>query len=63
MPDLYHYTLDIIREQHHESSLLPMIFTTQDGAPEAKAIQTFYEKKFRKEGIPIKYLEFRLNHG
>jgi tRNA (guanine-N7-)-methyltransferase len=60
---LYNYTLEIIEAHGHE-----LIFASDDvynnpGAAEAKSVQTFYEAKFRTEGIPIKYLEFRLRYG
>lgn len=60
---LFEYTLWVIREYRHE-----LIYASDDVYNEADehaatAIQTFYEQKFRSEGIPIKYLEFRLNHG
>lgn len=60
---LYNNTLDTIMEHGHE-----LVFASDDvynhpGAEEAKSVQTFYEAKFRTEGIPIKYLEFRLRHG
>lgn len=58
----YKYTLRIISEQSH-----PLLFKSEDiyrmdEAHEATAIQTFYEEIYRKKGIPIKYVEFTLNH-
>ena len=60
---LFHYTLGIINDQDHE-----LIFASEDVYHDAEnhpatTIQTFYEEKFKSEGIPIKYLEFRLSHG
>jgi tRNA (guanine-N7-)-methyltransferase len=59
---LYNYTLGVIRDLHHI-----LVFSSDDvygleTFHEATAIQTFYEEIYRKEGIPIKYLEFMLNN-
>jgi tRNA (guanine-N7-)-methyltransferase len=60
---LYHYTLGVLKDFGHD-----LIFSSDDiyslaTIHEAKAIQTFYEDIYRKEGIPIKYIEFKLvNH-
>lgn len=59
---LYQFTLDIIKEENHH-----LVFSTEDiysldELHEATAIQTFYESIFRKDHIPIKYIEFKLNH-
>ncbi len=59
---LYNFTLSVIKKYGHE-----IIFASDDiyqlAEPhEATLIQTFYEEKFRKEGIPIKYSEFTLRH-
>ena len=58
---LYKYTLGVIRDFGHH-----LIFSSDDiyGLEifhEATAIQTFYEEIYRKEGIPIKYIEFMLH--
>ena len=60
---LYGYTLDLIRFNN-----LPLEYATEDlyGGHEEKiahGIQTFYEKKFLAEGLPIYYLRFRLPSG
>jgi tRNA (guanine-N7-)-methyltransferase len=60
---LYDYTLGIIRADGHELMLASDDLYRETGAEQARSVQTFYEAKFRSEGIPIKYLEFRLNHG
>jgi tRNA (guanine-N7-)-methyltransferase len=57
----YKYTLRIIEEDGHH-----LIFSSDDiyhmeQPHEATAIQTFYEEIYRKEGIPIRYAEFKLN--
>jgi len=59
---LHRYTLKVIREEGHE-----LIFSSEDIYNDAQnhdatAIQTFYEEKFRSEGVPIKYIEFRLKY-
>jgi len=61
--DMFNYTLDTIGEYHHR-----LLFSSEDiykteQPHEATAIQTFYEKMYRQENIPIKYLEFILNDG
>jgi tRNA (guanine-N7-)-methyltransferase len=59
---LYEFTLEIIEEQGHN-----LVFNSEDiysiaQSHEATAIQTFYEEIYRKDGIPIKYIEFSLNY-
>jgi tRNA (guanine-N7-)-methyltransferase len=57
---LYRYTLGVIKDFGH-----CLVFSSEDiyrlEIPhEATAIQTFYEDIYRKDGIPIKYIEFKL---
>jgi tRNA (guanine-N7-)-methyltransferase len=59
---LYEYTLGIIEEEK-----LSLIFSSEDiykleHPHEATSIQTFYEAIYLKKDIPIKYIEFTLNH-
>jgi len=59
---LYQFTLEIIKEEKHQ-----LLFASEDiyhmeEFHEATAIQTFYEAIYLKKGIPIKYIEFALNH-
>jgi tRNA (guanine-N7-)-methyltransferase len=59
---LYNYTLDIIQEEKHK-----LLFASEDiyklpYPHEATTIQTFYEAIYLKQDIPIKYIEFSLNH-
>jgi tRNA (guanine-N7-)-methyltransferase len=59
---LYEFTLEIIEEQGHN-----LVFNSEDiyslaQAHAATSIQTFYEAIYQKESIPIKYIEFTLNH-
>jgi len=56
----FEYTLDVIREYGHE-----LLFTTYDVYGEENdisltQIQTYYEKKWLKNGTKIKYLSFKL---
>jgi len=60
---LYIYTLGVIREYGHF-----LVFSSEDiyrldTFHEAMTIQTFYEDIYRKEGMPIKYIEFKLNYA
>jgi len=59
---LYNFTLHIIEEEKHQLLFASDDIYTMKEPHEATTIQTFYEEKFRKEGIPIKYIEFTLNH-
>jgi tRNA (guanine-N7-)-methyltransferase len=57
---LYRYTLGVIKDFGHK-----LVFNSDDiyrleTLHEATAIQTFYEDIYRKDGIPIKYIEFKL---
>jgi tRNA (guanine-N7-)-methyltransferase len=60
---LFHYTLGVIKEHGHELIYASEDVYEEDDEHAATAIQTFYEQKFRSDGIPIKYLEFKLKHG
>ncbi len=58
---LFEYTVTEVIEQHQHE----LIYLTRDlynsdckGAP--KEIQTFYEKKYLEQGIPINYVKFRM---
>jgi tRNA (guanine-N7-)-methyltransferase len=57
---LFDYTLDVIKEEGHK-----LIYETHDLYKNAEQndelrIQTYYEKKFLEEGLPICYLKFQL---
>ena len=59
--DFYNYTLQVIQEDGHS-----LIVSTNDlyhDAPDAEVaeIQTFYENMWLKEGLTIKYLQYKLN--
>ncbi|MBP6870854.1 MAG: tRNA (guanosine(46)-N7)-methyltransferase TrmB [Bacteroidales bacterium] len=57
---LYRYTLLVIRENSHTLVYASDNIYNEAVNHEATSIQTFYESMFRKEGVPIKYLEFSL---
>jgi tRNA (guanine-N7-)-methyltransferase len=59
---LYQFTLDIIRQENHYLLYSSEDIYNLDQPHEATAIQTYYETIFRKDNIPIKYIEFALNH-
>jgi len=59
---LYLFTKEVIRKGGHE-----LVYDNDDiyGSGyegDASAIRTFYEQMFLDEGIPIKYLQFRLSY-
>lgn len=59
---LHHFTLETVRQNG-----LPLIEACEDiygsgRADELLSIQTFYEKNFLAQGIPITYLAFRLDN-
>jgi tRNA (guanine-N7-)-methyltransferase len=58
---LYKYTLGVIREFGHHLILSSEDIYKLDTYNEATTIQTFYEEIYRKDGIPIKYIEFKLH--
>lgn len=59
---LYHYTLEVIGSAGHHLVHASEDIYNDGGSPEATSVQTFYESKFREQGVPIKYVEFRLRH-
>jgi tRNA (guanine-N7-)-methyltransferase len=61
--NLFNYTLKTIEESgHHLLDSCEDLYSSEV-ANEATQIQTFYEKMFLNEGIPIKYLKFKLNES
>jgi tRNA (guanine-N7-)-methyltransferase len=59
---LYEFTLDVVKRAGHK-----LVFATDNiyqlpEQHEATLIQTFYEEKFTRAGIPIKYAEFILSN-
>ncbi|MBS4058106.1 MAG: tRNA (guanosine(46)-N7)-methyltransferase TrmB [Bacteroidetes bacterium] len=60
---LYTYTLEVIAENDHRLLFSTQNLYTHRGEEVVKSIQTFYEKKWLAESIPIKYLRYCLSHG
>ncbi len=59
---LFRFTMGVIRNLR-----LELVYETEnlyesDPGHVAASVQTFYEEKYLRAGIPIKYLEFRLPH-
>lgn len=57
---LYDYTLGVIHEAGHRIHYYSEDIYQREEPHPATDIQTFYEAKYHKEGIPIKYIEFSL---
>lgn len=57
---LFEYTLETISNQGHELLFHSFDLYGLNLEDEASSVQTFYEKMFLEQGIPIKYLRFRL---
>lgn len=62
---LHEYTLQVIKEEgHHTLHASNDIYTTvADEDHVLRKIQTAYEKKFLKQGIPITHVSFQLKEG
>ncbi len=59
--ELFDYTLDVIEYFNLGLEYKTFDLYSSDNQNEAGEIQTYYEKIFLKEGIPINYMKFRLN--
>jgi len=59
--ELFDYTLEVIKYFNLNLECKTFDVYNSDNQNEAREIQTYYEKIFLKEGIPINYLRFRLN--
>ncbi|TGE24400.1 tRNA (guanosine(46)-N7)-methyltransferase TrmB [Hymenobacter aquaticus] len=61
--DLFDYTLETVQQRPGTTVLAHTkdLYAAPDLLPHAEDIQTHYEKRFRAEGIPIKYLQFQLS--
>lgn len=58
---IFDYTLEIIENnKHHIIAKSTDLYLSKDHF-DAKEIQTFYEEKYLSDGVPINYLQFRLN--
>lgn len=58
----FEYTLGVIRGEGHRLILSSGDLYQTDPDHEAAQVQTFYEEKYRQQGIPIKYCEFIMSH-
>ncbi|MGY2132674.1 tRNA (guanosine(46)-N7)-methyltransferase TrmB [Hymenobacter sp. HD11105] len=60
---LYEYTLEVLKERAGAQILAHTadIYATPELLPHAEDIQTHYERRFRGEGIAIKYIQFTLS--
>lgn len=61
--ELFDYTLEVI--DYFKFPLLYSTYNVYDSGfkGDAVEIQTYYEKMFLKEGVPINYMQFRLNEA
>jgi tRNA (guanine-N7-)-methyltransferase len=57
---LFEYTLETISQEGHELLFHSFDLYGLNLEDAASSVQTFYEKMFLEQGIPIKYLRFRL---
>ncbi len=60
---LFDYTLNLARQNGLEIEISTPDLYRSGLAEEITDIRTFYEKQFLAEGMPIRYLKFRLPHG
>ena len=60
---LYRYTLELVRYNGLEAVLHSEDVYATGWTNEVTSIQTYYESSFLDEGIPIKYISFRLPAG
>ena len=65
---LYDYTLEVLRNEGEVLYHTPNLYQESKDLPEVEKkvlteVQTYYEKKFLAQGIPICYIQFKLNKG
>ncbi|SHJ22075.1 tRNA (guanine-N(7)-)-methyltransferase [Hymenobacter daecheongensis DSM 21074] len=60
---LFDYSLEVVQQRPGATVLAHTkdLYETPELLPHAEDIQTHYERRFRAEGIPIKYLQFQLS--
>ena len=58
--DFHNYTLAVLEDMKCEILNQTNDLYTAEGPEEATLVQTYYEKKFLKEGLPITYLKFKI---
>jgi tRNA (guanine-N7-)-methyltransferase len=61
--NFYKYTLGVISKGGHKMVHSSNDIYQTDPDHEACWVQTFYEEKYRREGVPIKYCSFVLHDG
>jgi tRNA (guanine-N7-)-methyltransferase len=59
--ELFDYTLDVVEHFNFSLDYFSNDVYNSDSHNDVLEIQTYYEKIFLKEGIPINYMRFRLN--
>ena len=59
-PQLFEYTLEVIREHGHEPGEVSRDVYKHGAPEEVMEIQTFYERMWIEEGRTIQYLNFRM---
>jgi tRNA (guanine-N7-)-methyltransferase len=57
---LYEYTLEVLQEEQHNQLLHTSDLYQSDLQTHTMGIYTTYEKRYLQEGIPIKYLQFKV---
>ena len=58
---LFQYTLELLQERQAPGLVFTHdLYQTPEMLPHAHDIQTTYERKYREQGVPIKYLHFAL---
>ncbi len=59
--ELFEYTLQLAKLNNLNILNYAEDLYNEKGNKEAKLFQTYYEKKFIEEGLPIKFIQFQLN--
>ena len=59
--DFHEYTLEVLEEMKYTILDQTKDLYGDGGFIEAASVQTFYERKFLDEGLPITYLKFRIH--
>ncbi|SET39447.1 tRNA (guanosine(46)-N7)-methyltransferase TrmB [Hymenobacter actinosclerus] len=60
--DLFDYTLETLRQRPGATIIAQTrdLYATPELLPHAEDIQTTFERKYREQGVPIKYVQFEL---
>jgi len=59
----YRYTMEVLKKNNLEIIAQTEDLYKSECIDDVKSIQTFYEKQWRRRGISIKYVAFRLNNA